>query len=213
MSKFSPSVALGQILGKIRGLPSIFWRLEGRFKGVVFEGSTEFLGRPIISVAPGARIVIGDGFRAYSSTRANPLACFQPCVLRALVPNAELIVAKNVGLSGTVLCAGASIRIGEGTIFGSGAMVFDNDFHLPEGEWGWSNDVNVCGRLARPVSIGRGVFVGTRAIIMKGVTIGDRAVIGAGAVVTKDVPAHHIAVGNPARIYPPKHSSQSAKQS
>jgi maltose O-acetyltransferase len=39
---------------------------------------------------------------------------------------------------------------------------------------------------------------------MKGVTIGDRAVIGAGAVVTKDVPAYHIAAGNPARIYPSK---------
>ena len=48
------------------------------------------------------------------------------------------------------------------------------------------------------VRIGRGVFIGTRAIILKGVTIGDRAVIGAGAVVVKDVPANHIAIGNPA---------------
>lgn len=197
------------MLGSLRAAPSILWRLEGRFKGIVFEGATEFLGRPLLSVAPGSKIVVGDGFRAYSSTRANPLGCFQPCVLRALVAGAELIIGKNVGMSGTVLCAGVSIKIGEGTIFGSGAMVIDNDFHIPAGEWGWSNDSRVCGQIARPVSIGRGVFVGARAIIMKGVTIGDRAVIGAGAVVTKDVPAHHIAAGNPARVFPSKKASQS----
>jgi acetyltransferase-like isoleucine patch superfamily enzyme len=37
-------------------------------------------------------------------------------------------------------------------------------------------------------------------MILKGVTLGDRAVIGAGAVVTKDVPAYSVAAGNPARI-------------
>jgi acetyltransferase-like isoleucine patch superfamily enzyme len=101
------------------------------------------------------------------------------------------------------LCAGAAIEVGEGTIFGSGAMVIDNDFHVPVGEWDWSNDSAVCGTIARPIKIGRGVFIGARAIVLKGVTIGDRAVIGAAAVVTKDVPAGHIAAGNPARVFPP----------
>jgi acetyltransferase-like isoleucine patch superfamily enzyme len=45
------------------------------------------------------------------------------------------------------------------------------------------------------VIIGRGVFIGARAIILKGVTIGDRAIVGAGAMVTKDVPAGRIVVG------------------
>jgi len=195
-------------MGGLRAAPSFLWRLEAKFKGMKLEGSSEFLGRPLISLAPGSRIVVGDGFRAYSATRANPLGCFQPCVLRALVANAEVVIGQNVGLSGTVLCAGASISVGEGTIFGSGAMVIDNDFHIPSGEWGWSNDVKVCGQVAKPVNIGRGVFVGARAIIMKGVTVGDRAVIGAGAVVTKDVPAYHIAVGNPARVFPNKRPDQ-----
>ena len=57
---------------------------------------------------------------------------------------------------------------------------------------------------ARPVRIGRGCFIGARAILLKGVTLGDRAIVGAGAVVTRDVPAGHIAVGNPARILPPR---------
>ena len=82
-------------------------------------------------------------------------------------------------------------------VLGSGAMVMDNDFHVPTGAWGWADG---CRSTARPVRIGRGVFVGARAIILKGVTIADRALIGAGAVVTRDVPASHIAVGNPARV-------------
>jgi len=134
------------------------------------------------------------------------LACFQPSVLRTLVPGSQLVLGSQVALSGTVLCAGASIEVGEGTIFGSGAMVIDNDFHLPKGEWGWTMDSSLCREMARPVKIGRGVFIGARAIVLKGVTIGDRAIVGAGAVVTRDVPARRIAAGNPAQILESKKS-------
>lgn len=51
-----------------------------------------------------------------------------------------------------------------------------------------------------PVVIEDNVWIGARAIILPGVTIGVGAVIGAGAVVTRDVPARGIAVGNPARV-------------
>ncbi len=152
----------------------------------------------MVSVAKGGRIVLGNGIKINSSPRSNPLGNAQPCVLRALAPEAKLILGNDVGLSGTVLCAGLSIEVGEGTIFGSGALVMDNDFHTPGEGWAWRGD---CRAGARPVKIGRGVFVGARAIILKGVTIGDRAVIGAGAVVTRDVPAGHTAVGNPARVF------------
>ena len=204
MSGSSPTVQLGVLLAKFRRCPSLLWRWEARLKGVRFEGTSEFLGRPLLSVAPESRFVLGAGFRCYSSVRANPLGCFQPCVLRTLAPGAELLISRNVGMSGTVICAGRSVKIGEGTIFGSGAMVMDNDFHIPVGEWGWSNDSRICGQIAKPVSIGRGVFIGARAIVLKGVTIGDRAVIGAGAVVSKDVPPGHIVVGNPGRLVAPK---------
>lgn len=45
-----------------------------------------------------------------------------------------------------------------------------------------------------------GASIGGGAVILPGVTIGRRAMVGAGAVVTADVPAHAIVVGNPARI-------------
>lgn len=53
---------------------------------------------------------------------------------------------------------------------------------------------------AKPIVIGNNVWLGGGAIVLPGVTIGDNSVIGAGSVVTKDIPANVIAVGNPARI-------------
>ena len=52
---------------------------------------------------------------------------------------------------------------------------------------------------AKPVHIGDNVWIGGAAVILPGVTIGDNAVIGAGSVVTRDVPADTVVVGNPAR--------------
>ncbi len=51
-----------------------------------------------------------------------------------------------------------------------------------------------------PVNIGNNVWIGAGALIMPGITIGDNSVIGAGSVVTKDIPANVIAVGNPAKV-------------
>jgi maltose O-acetyltransferase len=44
------------------------------------------------------------------------------------------------------------------------------------------------------------VWIGARAILLPGVTIGENSIVGAGSVVTQDVPANRIAVGNPARV-------------
>ena len=54
----------------------------------------------------------------------------------------------------------------------------------------------------RPIRIGNNVWIGGGAIVLPGVTIGDDAVIGAGSVVTRDVPAGAVVVGNPARERP-----------
>lgn len=50
------------------------------------------------------------------------------------------------------------------------------------------------------VVIGDNVWIGGGAIICPGVTIGDNVTIGAGSVVTKDIPNHVIAAGNPCRV-------------
>ena len=52
----------------------------------------------------------------------------------------------------------------------------------------------------KPVHIGNNCWIGAAALIMPGVTIGDNTVIGAGSVVTKDIPANVVAVGNPCKV-------------
>lgn len=51
-----------------------------------------------------------------------------------------------------------------------------------------------------PVRIGKNCWLGAGVIVMPGVTIGDNTVIGAGSIVTKDIPANVVAVGNPCRV-------------
>ena len=50
-----------------------------------------------------------------------------------------------------------------------------------------------------PTTVRRGATIGANATIVCGVTIGERAMVGAGSVVIRDVPAHALVVGNPAR--------------
>ena len=50
-----------------------------------------------------------------------------------------------------------------------------------------------------PTRVKKGATVGSNTTILCGVTIGEYACVGAGSVVTKDVPAHTLVVGNPAR--------------
>ena len=50
------------------------------------------------------------------------------------------------------------------------------------------------------VTIHNGASIGANATLLPGITIGERAMVGAGAVVTKDVPARAVVVGNPAKI-------------
>ncbi len=53
---------------------------------------------------------------------------------------------------------------------------------------------------AKPVTIGKDCWFGANVTVCPGVTIGDGCVIGAGAVVTRDIPANSFAAGNPCRV-------------
>ena len=53
---------------------------------------------------------------------------------------------------------------------------------------------------AKPITVGNNVWIGAGVQVCPGVTIGDNSVIGAGSIVTKDIPANSLAVGNPCRV-------------
>ena len=51
-----------------------------------------------------------------------------------------------------------------------------------------------------PIHIGKNCWLGAGVIVLPGISIGDNSVIGAGSIVTKDIPANVVAVGNPCRV-------------
>ncbi len=66
--------------------------------------------------------------------------------------------------------------------------------------------IRVEGAALEPARIRRGASVGANSVILPGIEVGEGAMVGAGAVVTRDVPAWHLAVGSPARFTPlPEH--------
>ena len=95
---------------------------------------------------------------------------------------------------GCVILDCAKVTIGERTLLGP-------NVHLYAATHPTDPRVREGGReLAKPISIGRNVWIGGGTIICPGVTIGDDAVVGAGSVVTRDVAAGVIAAGNPCRV-------------
>jgi acetyltransferase-like isoleucine patch superfamily enzyme len=97
--------------------------------------------------------------------------------------------------SHTFVCEGVTI---EDEVFIGHGVMFINDRHpraTADGALQTEADWQVV-----PTRICRGASVGSGAVIMCGITVGEKALVGAGAVVTKDVPAGATVAGVPARV-------------
>jgi len=109
------------------------------------------------------------------------------------------VIGKNCKISShTFICEG--VMLGNNCFVGH-AVVFIND--------NYPRAVNKKGVLEtdrdwRPrfvkTKVGDNVTIGSNATILGGITIGEGAMIGAGSVVTKDVPAGEVWIGNPAKF-------------
>jgi len=88
---------------------------------------------------------------------------------------------------------GGRVIIGANCMIGSHTAIssLTHDYRQPR-----MNETMV----ARPVTIGDEVWIGSHAVIMPGVTLGNGCVVGAGSVVTHDVPPYAIVHGVPARV-------------
>ena len=97
---------------------------------------------------------------------------------------------------GCVILDCAPVSIGDRTQIGPGVQILTPDHPREPGP----REAGL--EFARAIRIGRNVWIGGGALILPGVTVGDDAIVGAGAVVTRDVPAGATVAGNPARILP-----------
>jgi len=101
------------------------------------------------------------------------------------------------------IAAISKISIGDHTLIASRVFISDhNHGRFDSNALGEGPDTPPAQRPlhAKPVHIGNNVWIGESVCVLPGVTIGDGAVIGAGSVVTRDIPARCVAVGNPARV-------------
>jgi UDP-2-acetamido-3-amino-2,3-dideoxy-glucuronate N-acetyltransferase len=97
--------------------------------------------------------------------------------------------------SHSFLCEGVTI---EDEVFVGHGVLFIND-REPRATTGGSLQTEADWAVVT-TRICRGASIGSGAVIMCGVTVGERALVGAGAVVTKDVPADTVVAGVPARV-------------
>ncbi len=97
----------------------------------------------------------------------------------------------------------AEVRFGNNVLVGPNVQFLTPLHPLLDRERRIKRDENGnlrCEEYARPVRIEDKVWIGSGVIVNPGVTIGEGSVIGSGSIVTRDIPDHVLAVGNPCRV-------------
>ncbi|MCM1460468.1 MAG: sugar O-acetyltransferase [Bacteroides sp.] len=96
--------------------------------------------------------------------------------------------------TGLIILDQCSVTIGDNVFFGPRVNIYCAGHPIDAGV----RNKNL--EYGKPVTIGNDVWVGGNVVFNPGVTVGDDVVIGSGSVVTKDIPSHVIAAGNPCRV-------------
>jgi UDP-2-acetamido-3-amino-2,3-dideoxy-glucuronate N-acetyltransferase len=145
-------------------------------------------------------VVLGDRVAIYHENLVNLYGCRvgDDTKIGAFVEiQKNAIVGSRCKISShTFVCEGVTI---EDEVFVGHGVMFVNDRYPratnASGELATEADWNVL-----PTKVCRGASIGSNATILPNLTIGEHALVGAGAVVTRDVPAFAIVAGVPARV-------------
>lgn len=137
-------------------------------------------GALLISLGPGASLELGAG--SWLRTEIEPVRI-------VAFDGAHIEIGADVLLNGCHLSAKREVRLGRGASVGFGSRIFDADQHdfdeaRPE-------------RVA-PVRVGDHTWIAADVTVLRGVEIGSHCVVGARSVLTKSLPDHTLAFGQPA---------------
>jgi len=157
--------------------------LQARWRGARFGSGCD--------IRSGFHLVLGEG----ADLRVGPR-----CVLdrsMTIECHGVLHIGREVIFGHhCTLASRQSLTIGDDSLLAEMVSIRDHDHRFDQ----LDVPIREQGSVSAPVVIGRNVWIGAKATIVKGVMIGDNAIIGANAVVTRDIPANAIAVGIPARV-------------
>ncbi len=147
---------------------------------LIGRGSIKFHGAVVIGVLPSP----------------NFLTSYAHIEARKASAKIEIGYGTRINNNFCAIAEHTYISIGENCRIGHDVEILDSDFHGLEVKNRDKSNFN----LAKPVVIGRNVFIGAHVRILKGVSVGDGAVIANSALVTKNVAAHTLVGGNPAKF-------------
>lgn len=176
-----------KIVLRVLRLPAQIHRRAGLILATLWHRAT------LAQVGAGSRFQPGVRFDDPSSVIIGAGCYFwRGVAVSAEIGRAGLRIGDGVQINRDVhLDTTGGLEIGDDTLISEAAVIYTHDHGLHP----WS--------VPEPMvkTIGTGVWIGLRAVILPQCRrIGDHAVIGAGAVVTRDVPAGAVVAGNPARI-------------
>jgi acetyltransferase-like isoleucine patch superfamily enzyme len=143
-------------------------------------------------------VVLGEGVRIFSFVNLYGCTIGDETMVGAFVEiQRGAVIGKRCKVSShTFICDGVTI---EDEVFVGHGVMFTNDKRPRSTNVDGSLQTAKDWKLER-TRVGKRASIGSGAVILCGITIGEGALIGAGAVVTKDVAAHEVVAGVPARL-------------
>lgn len=122
-------------------------------------------------------------------------------ILKGAIIGKNCNICANTLIEGNVII-GDNVTVKSGVYIWDGTRIEDNVFIGPNATF--TNDLMPRSKQYPEAFLGitlkQGSSIGANATLLPGVTVGERAMVGAGAVVTEDVPAYAVVVGNPAKV-------------
>jgi acetyltransferase-like isoleucine patch superfamily enzyme len=123
-------------------------------------------------------------------------------------PRAKIRIGDYALIHGARIICDAEIEIGAYTLISWNVVLMDS-YRVPFDDADRRRELERVAKRrprsfdadvpAKPIRIGRNVWIGFDACVLPGVNIGEGAVVGARSVVTADVPAYAVVAGNPAQ--------------